>query len=162
MKPISILFFLFFQMTDMESYRKHVAKLLEICRDTSNFSSAAHVTLWKETFDGRRHEILSGDFSAPLAVIRERCPLLCQPSFVISFLISFIFSIIYINSILQLYDEFDLIRGENSCRNFRENWMRLVPLVVEVGREQKNVKNLQTVCKRYSLKKLEEDFGMLF
>ena len=71
---------LFFAL-DMESYKNHVAKLVELSNKKKT-GTAALVTLWKTTFQGRRYEILRDVFPSPLAVLTENCPLLSQPTFV--------------------------------------------------------------------------------
>lgn len=58
----------------------------------------------------------------------------------------------------QLLGEFDMVCGPESCRKFRENWLHLVPKIIEIGQKQKSLKSVLDVLQRYDCLD-SSDFG---
>lgn len=61
-------------------------------------------------------------------------------------------------SLLQLLAEQDLLLGENTCVNFRLNWTKIAPLIMEVAKMDKR-KNVVHVLTKHLHTNLD-DFGI--
>jgi len=64
----------------MESYTANYTLLIEKVKE--NCGPAVLGPLWKQTFVGRRHEIVTGLLTDPSTIIRERCPILNRQFYV--------------------------------------------------------------------------------
>ncbi len=53
-----------------------------------------------------------------------------------------------------------MICGQGTCRIFRENWLKLVPKIIEIAGKQKNSSNVAEILHRYRSSQ-SPDFGVL-
>ncbi len=63
---------------------------------------------------------------------------------------------------MQLLGEMDLVCGAETCKNFRERWLVLVPNIILLSKElMKTNKAVREVLHRYSGDGME-DFGITY
>ena len=69
-------------LIDFVSYEANVNKMLELAR---NFGTSHSLrTMWRVTFEGRRHELLHSKITKIDHLLKTRCPMLDQEEYVSS------------------------------------------------------------------------------
>lgn len=98
---------------DTVSYKANYKKLIELF--LNNGSQVAVKSLFQQTFKGRRFEITKGHLTSITDILKLQCPVLNQPNF--------------------LFAELDQILGDNTCKTFRREWEKVVPVVLAVAQK---------------------------
>ncbi|KAK4019086.1 hypothetical protein OUZ56_001116 [Daphnia magna] len=114
---------------DWLSYHENVKKMFELTNESPT-ATPALLQLWKSTFSGRRREFETNVLpQGVFPVINTRCPFLKLKQ--------------------CLLEEFDLICGPGTCRIFRENWLKLVPNIIDIAGKQKISNKVAEILHRY-------------
>lgn len=112
------------------------------------------------TFPNRREEIRKGVPDHLESYCRAKCPVLIHPQYVNYLQLDLnIFKILINGLFLQLCYDFDhIFPGENKCRQFRQNWMTLVPHILSAASKLKK-KTISEFLKQPRFQGREKDFG---